>query len=202
MSTSTDLTRQESFAPFFGDQPAAGDFVAAIYSHGNFIHPVNSNDNPEFPAGTLAGNVIFAKNYQKLSRVTNMNDDDIHNHFVDFIVNTARFHREIDKPSGTAHGLKIIYDSFTDAAISILDENVPLADIKTMLKYNDVFKQFPVTIFNNKTPTFLEFIDIILIFLLNINTNVNNIGNAISNIISIGCDASKKFLIFVCCRNL
>ena len=97
------LTFEESLKPFFGNSNAANHFVAANYfAADDFTMAPNSSNAPETILSTVAANVMLAENYNNRN---GMASNDIHHQYVDFIVRTALFHREIDRSTGMGSGL-------------------------------------------------------------------------------------------------
>ena len=121
------LTFESSLKPFFGGSNAAEHFVAANY-FADFRQPVNTATNPESLLTTMAANVMLAKNFEEGSKAVGMkgqnHENDIHNQYVDFLVRTALFHKEIDTPTTMGSGLENVRKSFAEAAEQSLNDKV------------------------------------------------------------------------------
>lgn len=111
-----EKTFESSLSPFFGGNVAAPRFVAATYHGSDYRNPLNSAANPDVLMSLLASNVMLVKNYTQASQKPGMGDNDIHNQYVDFLVRTALFHREIDAPTSVGSGLENVRKSFGEAA--------------------------------------------------------------------------------------
>lgn len=111
----------QSMSYFCGDSQATGLFMEAIYHGSNYLNPLNTKEQPNVINGTSLENILYAKNYSKSAKIPNMNDNDIHNQFVDFIIRTALFHREVDKST-----------QVSDAKIN--SNEIVTNGVKTMLK--------------------------------------------------------------------
>lgn len=122
------LTLQSSLKPFFGGSDATAHFVAGNYFTFDYKEPINTATNPKSMIGTVLENIMFVKNFEEASKAQGMkgpsHDNDVHNQFVDFIVRTALFHREIDNPTTIGSGLSTVRNSFTEAANKALDQQI------------------------------------------------------------------------------
>ena len=111
------ISFEDSIKPFFGDSNASGHFVSANYEGNNYTKSINTENDTSIK-GKLLESIIFAKNYK--TKENGMNDNDVHNQFVDFIVRTALFHRDIDKPTNIGNIVHNLEQYFRDAAIQSL----------------------------------------------------------------------------------
>ena len=85
--------------PFFGYDGRGTQFVNLNYKGINYESPINNISYPDTIRGEPIFQLMVAKNYD------NKTDDqlatDIHQEFVDFIINLALSHRNIDKPTSS-----------------------------------------------------------------------------------------------------
>ena len=92
----------QSLKHFCGNSNATGLFMKSNYPNDVYNRPINT-DASKGILGTTLENIALVKNYEDSSKTTEMKDkkheNSIHNEFVDFIVRTALFHREIDRPT-------------------------------------------------------------------------------------------------------
>ena len=91
------LSLKESLAPFFGGDEKCLAFFEALSPSISRNEAPNTEENASAIQGSHLWEMMLAKNYNQKPR--NMGDDDIHHQFVDFIVRTALFHKEIDRPT-------------------------------------------------------------------------------------------------------
>lgn len=141
------LSFKQSFKPFFGNSEAASTFVAANYAGSGYTQPVNEQARPELLDNTMAANVMFVKNYINASAG---GPEDLHNEYVDFIVRTALFHRELDYPTDVGSGMGEIRKVLNDASTAALRETwrniktvirAPLPSLRAMLNDSDSLVQ-------------------------------------------------------------
>lgn len=109
---------------FFGGDGRSRLYTKLFFSpQGNYSQVLN-NGNADSILNTDAWSVMSAANYENKNV---MGDNDIHWAFTDFIINTALFHREIDKNTKAgsyAEQLtdamdKALYDYFTDQNVNL-----------------------------------------------------------------------------------
>lgn len=118
----------QSMKPFCGNSNATGMFIEANYPGGVYTTILNSDKRPEDLIGQLVEGIMLAKNYRPNVKVTGMADNDIHNQYVDFVVRTALFHRELDNPTtlgSNLAGLKSAFESATNEMLSRKSNVVP-----------------------------------------------------------------------------
>lgn len=120
----SDQNFNQSIKHFCGGSNATGLFMEANYHGNNYISPVNSSREPELLYGTSLENIMFAKNYKQSSKQNGMTDNDIHNQYVDFIVRSALYHRELDNPTSVGSGLESVRNSLQEAIDELLSEKL------------------------------------------------------------------------------
>lgn len=103
----SDQNFNQSIKHFCGDSQATGLFIEANYHGNNYTQPINSEKSPELLEGTLVPNIMLVKNYNSHAKINGMKDNDIHNQYIDFIVRTALFHKELDSPTFVEKYLEI-----------------------------------------------------------------------------------------------
>lgn len=114
----------QSMKPFCGNSNATGMFIEANYPGGNYTSSLNSEANPEIISGSVVEGLMFAKNYRKDKREAGMKDDDIHYQYVDFIVRTALFHRELDKSTTRGSSLEGLRKAIILTTTEMLDRKM------------------------------------------------------------------------------
>jgi len=119
----SDQNFNQSMKHFCGESLATGLFMEANYHGGNFSAPLNTEREPQLMFGTSIESIMLAKNYDQSVR-QNMDANDVHNQYVDFIVRTALFHREIDNPTTMGSGLDTIRKSLEDATSELLSNKL------------------------------------------------------------------------------
>jgi hypothetical protein len=161
------MSSQSSFKPFFGGSDATAHFVAANYFTSNYKEPINTASNPNTLLGTVLENVMFVKNYDESSKAQGMkgagHDNDIHNQFVDFIVRTALFHREFDRPTTVGSGLVAVHDSFTVATEQALNSKLGRSEI---LREELLNNMVPTDFELNESSTYFDYINLSLLILV------------------------------------
>lgn len=146
-------TLEESLKPFFGWSDGTVHFFNSNYSHSNYEIAVNSNANPDNLFGKTAESIIFAKNYNDPK---NENPEDVHHQYIDFIIKTALFHREIDRPTLMGSGMKKFVDLIEQAIDFSMQHTV--RDIKNDLRavgqahINDMLNNRGIILLNNNIP--------------------------------------------------
>lgn len=122
----------QSLKPFCGNSNATGLFMEANYPSGVYTETINSDKNPEIEGYGVEG-IMLAKNYRPSARIAGMQDNDIHNQYIDFIVRTALFHREIDNPTTLGSNLAGVKEAFEKATDELLEK--PIAEIAARLRF-------------------------------------------------------------------
>ncbi len=133
------MSLKDSVALFFGESEKAVPFFNALYKHANYTNPPNSDKNPEAILNLEIFEMMMARNFN--NKAGCMGDNDVHNQFVDFIVNTALLHKHLDKPTTThptIHKMKESFDKNVDDVLGgrLLDTarlgvgNSPINDFK------------------------------------------------------------------------
>lgn len=108
------LSLRASFAPFFGGSDATTSYVAAAYSMRNWTAPPNTEQQPDSILNTPTANIMLVKNYADFVGSTK-NGNDIHHQYVDFIIRTALFHRELDNATKVGPVHNALRDSLAEA---------------------------------------------------------------------------------------
>lgn len=111
----------QSMKPFCGNSNATGMFIEANYPGGVYTTILNSDKNPEGLIGQLVEGIMLAKNYRPNAKAPGMADNDIHNQYVDFVIRSALFHRELDNPTtlgSNLAGLKSAFEVATEELLS------------------------------------------------------------------------------------
>lgn len=120
MSSSMTRAARHELAPFFGNDGRADLFIKLFWK--NMDAPINTTATKIYE-NELSSALSFmrAKEYtsQSQSQAKNetgydMNDDDVHYDFTDFIINTALFHRALDQPTGVGMFTKTNIDPSVD----------------------------------------------------------------------------------------
>ena len=119
----------QSMKPFCGNSNATGMFIEATYQSGNYLSPINSESNPEI-TGKLVETLMLAKNYN--NKAQGMDDNDIHNNYVDFIIRTALYHKELDNNTTTGSTLAELRDVIEKATYEMLDRNLNTTPLNTL----------------------------------------------------------------------
>ena len=101
--------------PFFGGDGRSRLFTAFFFPTRNFREVIN-NDDANRIVGTSAWSVMSAANHEN----SGMNDNDIHPDFTDFIVQTALFHRELDKSTKTGTVVDQLWQNIYNAVYNAL----------------------------------------------------------------------------------
>jgi hypothetical protein len=133
----SDQNFNQSMKHFYGESLATGLFMEANFHSGNFSAPLNTEREPQLMFGNSLESIMLAKNYNQ-SVKQNMDPNDVHNQYVDFIVRTALFHREIDNPTTMGSGLDIIRKSLEDTTSELLSDK--LSSINDQLSVNELLK--------------------------------------------------------------
>lgn len=120
----SDQNFNQSIKHFCGGSNATGLFMEANYHGNNYTSPMNSLKSPELLFGTSLENVLFAKNYKQESKQNGMVENDIHHQYVDFIIRTALYHRELDNPTTVGSGVESITNTLKDAIDKQLSGNL------------------------------------------------------------------------------
>ena len=112
---------------FFGYDIDLYLFINSIYQKNIFNEPINSQLNPSLHC-FLIKYIMLSKYYIKSEKSYDINfkENDIHNNFTDFIINTALFHRSIDKPVSTNSDLINIRKMLNSYVIYILNKSINL----------------------------------------------------------------------------
>jgi hypothetical protein len=147
----------QSMKPFCGNSNATGLFMEANFPAGNYTTPLNTDKEPELLIGSTIESIMLAKNYNSSVKDSRMGDDDIHNEYVDFIVRTALFHREIDNPTTLGSNLAGLKESFSQATEDLLSQS--LKDMAPQV--NPALKAFMKGV--SMRDTFLDFINEVII---------------------------------------
>lgn len=98
MSSTAEVTRDE-LAPFFGNDGRARLFIRTFLD-GNYESSINEANPSDLRNNSLALNVMRCANYESSAKLPDMSDNDVHYEFTDFLVQTALFHRGVDKATG------------------------------------------------------------------------------------------------------
>lgn len=107
---STQLSLQESIAPFFGFDKRASHFFMGNYASSNYERGITADEFMTSPAQWVA----LAKHYVPSNKFS-PNGDDVHYQYTDFIAKTALFHREIDRSSMAGSGMVKFQKAFSDS---------------------------------------------------------------------------------------
>lgn len=110
----SDQNFNQSMKHFCGGSNATGLFMEANYHGNNYTTPINSANKPELIQGMSLENILLAKNYLQSSKPNGMVDNDVHHQYVDFIIRTALFHRELDMSTGVGSGIEEIKNSLKE----------------------------------------------------------------------------------------
>lgn len=128
---------------FFGcaDRDTALQFFESVYCHKQYDVAVNESQPNIIPCTNLQ-NIFFAKNYNKRDDIDE-NSNDIHPDFVNFLINVAMWHNDLDR---TNHKLDYVNDvrEIVQKALIVHKNN----DKNTML--NDIDKQVTTLLTNNE----------------------------------------------------
>jgi hypothetical protein len=116
----SDQNFNQSMKHFCGESLATGLFMEANYHGGNYSVPLNTDREPQLMFGNSLESIMLAKNYNQSTKQDKMGDNDVHNQYVDFIVRTALFHREIDNPTTMGSGLDTIKQSLDESSADVL----------------------------------------------------------------------------------
>jgi hypothetical protein len=174
----------QSMKPFCGNSNATGLFMEANFPSGNYSIPVNTDKEPELLNGSTIESIMLAKNYKDSAKNTNMKPDDIHNEYIDFIIRTALFHREIDNPTTLGSNLSGLKEAFNTATDDLLNQSLRTVESQTNPKLIQFLKG---------KVQLNDFTDIINATLINDLLNGGaNISNYISDLIG-DCDKTGKF---------
>lgn len=120
----SDQNFNQSIKHFCGGSNATGLFMEANYHGNNYTSPVNSSREPELLYGTSLENIMFAKNYSQSAKQNGMNDNDVHNQYIDFIVRTALYHKELDNPTLVGSGLDTVRKSLQEGLQELLSDKL------------------------------------------------------------------------------
>lgn len=133
----SDQNFNQSIKHFCGGSQATGLFMEANYHGNNYTIPVNSSREPELLYGTSLENIMFAKNYNQSAKQNGMADNDVHNQYIDFIVRTALYHKELDNPTLVGSGLESTRNSLREGLQELLHEKignlVSIGNLSTLL---------------------------------------------------------------------
>jgi hypothetical protein len=132
----SDQNFNQSIKHFCGESKATGLFMEANYHGNNYTIPFNTPNEPELLYGKSLENIMFAKNYKQSAKQNGMADNDVHNQYIDFIVRTALFHRELDNPTLVGSGLESIRNSLKEGLDAQLLEK--LRDLKGVGNLNSL----------------------------------------------------------------
>ena len=83
--------------PFFGFDGRGSQFINLNYKGTNYESPINNIKYPDTIRGEPLFQLMIAKNYD--NKIDDQSPNDIHQEFVNFIINLALSHRNIDKPT-------------------------------------------------------------------------------------------------------
>ncbi len=111
------MSLKDSIALFFGEGEKALPFFNALYKRANYTSPPNSEANPEAIVNHEIFEMMLARNFYNRN---GMQDNDVHNQFVDFVVKTALLHRHLDKPTTTHPTIHKMKESFDKTVDNIL----------------------------------------------------------------------------------
>lgn len=155
----------QSMKPFCGNSNATGIFMEANYRGGDLTKALNSETNPEIIIGQPVEGIMLAQNYRQNAKVNGMQDTDIHNQYIDFIVRTALFHREFDTPTTLGSNLEGLRSAFENTTNEMFDRKI---DMAINIKNPVIFGRNNIDILisnyvNMSTNTFLEYINAFLI---------------------------------------
>lgn len=128
-----DQNFNQSIQHFCGGSQATGLFMEANYHGGIYTKPLNTQKDPNLLYGTSLENIMFAKNYNQSSKVAGMSEDDVHHQYVDFIVRTALFHREIDNPTTLGSGLNTIREILKEGVDKLLEAKLSTLNLEGTL---------------------------------------------------------------------
>lgn len=113
------MTNNESlkdFKPFFGGDDKGPTFVQALFSGSNYTQSSHSGFLEE---------ILRADNYKNFkgnrAGVSAQGPDDVHQDISDLIINTALFHRSIDKPTVTGTNAGDVLDAITNSLKSFVN---------------------------------------------------------------------------------
>lgn len=112
---------EESLKPFFGWNNGTLLFFNSNYFNSNYEEPVNSLSQPQALLNRPTEFIMLAKHF---ANKNNMKDNDIHHQYIDFIVNTAQFHRTIDQSTLYSSDMKNIADLTAQAIKNSFNRNV------------------------------------------------------------------------------
>lgn len=114
----TDKNLRNELLPFFGNDGRAKLFIKIFIEPTNFEQSINE-DNPEsIVNNSLAMNVMTSEGYETAFKEVGMSNRSLHYEFVDFIVQTALFHKSIDPMTGFGYAkaefMRQLFEKFTD----------------------------------------------------------------------------------------
>ncbi|ARF09352.1 hypothetical protein Catovirus_2_301 [Catovirus CTV1] len=108
---------QKEKEAFFGGDGRSRLFLKFFFAQGNYSQVINGG-NADSIIGTDAWGVMSAMNHEDNA---GMNDNDVHPDFTDFIVQTALFHREIDKSTKTGTIMDPLARAINDTVYDLLN---------------------------------------------------------------------------------
>lgn len=151
----------QSMKPFCGNSNATGMFIEANYPGGVYTTILNSDKNPKELIGQKVEGIMLAKNYRSNAKVTGMADNDIHNQYVDFVVRTALFHRELDNPTTLGSNLAGLLDAFKLSTNEMLSRKAGIIPALSTMTITSKMGTAPVLVKNYLDPnsTFLDYIN-------------------------------------------
>lgn len=115
---------EESLKPFFGNSNGSLHFFNSNYFHSNYENAVNTKEQADSLFGTPVEAIMFGKYYNKNVNKADVKPEDIHYQYIDFIVKTALYHREIDRSTLMGSEMIKFKDSFRQTIDMALDQSV------------------------------------------------------------------------------
>lgn len=157
---------------FFGGDGRSRLFTKLFFPYGNYNQVLNNNDADSI-VGTDAWGIMSAENHEDNS---GMNNTDIHPDFTDFIVQTALFHKEIDKSTRSGTLLEPLTQSINQSVYNAL--MTQSSNFNNISSANLSLNQ-PALSANQQNPTSISSI---------LPQNYTNLDALIATLVSIGRD--------------
>lgn len=115
----SSISEHREKVAFFGGDGRGRLFTKLFFPQGNYKFVLNNSD-PESIIGTDAWSVMSAANHEDNK---DMLDDDIHPDFTDFIIQTALFHKTIDKSTKYGTLLQELFNNMDIILYNMFNDN-------------------------------------------------------------------------------
>jgi hypothetical protein len=142
----------EDISPFFSNDGRGVQFVHFNYKGNDYESSINTENNADSIMGEPLFQLMISNNY--LSKAPDQDNNDIHHDFVDFIIKTALYHRDLDTPSTNVvdneqniNTVRADLDNISDSvyrqnlvAIIVYSKGTSLPNLKNRQLLNEMIK--------------------------------------------------------------